>query len=343
MEDYTSKKVKVAVTGAGGGVGQSIIKALADSGYEVVALDGEVLAAGLYATRTSYLIPYANAPDYVDRLLEICKKEDCKILFPGLDAELSALSKNRQRFEDSGIKVIVSSPDVIKTGDDKYETYRRLSSANIEVPKTVDMSEYGNEATLPLPLPFVLKKRVGGARSKDVYIIDSQDKFQSILATNIDLSEFVAQEYIEGEEYTCGTVNLDGNCYGVIVMSRILRDGDTYKCFTVNEPVIEKYVRRIVSEIKPFGACNIQLRVKDSKPYVFEINARCSGTTAARALCGFNEPKMIADYICDGKLPAYEIKYQAILRYWKELVVQNETIENLSTNGSLSTNTENPL
>ena len=49
----------IAVTGVGGGVGQSILKSLENSGYNVIALDGEVLAAGLYASSKSYLIPYA--------------------------------------------------------------------------------------------------------------------------------------------------------------------------------------------------------------------------------------------------------------------------------------------
>ena len=73
----------------------------------------------------------------------------------------------------------------------------------------------------------------------------------------------------------------------------------------------------------------MQLRLKDGKPYVFEINARCSGTTAARTLSGFNEPKMIADYLLKGIEPTFAIKEQTILRYWKELVVENDEVSEL--------------
>ena len=69
--------------------------------------------------------------------------------------------------------------------------------------------------------------------------------------------------------------------------------------------------------------------MKDDTPYVFEINARCSGTTAARALAGFNEPKMIADYLVHGIEPNYLIRNISILRYWKEIVVENKTLEEL--------------
>lgn len=107
-------KIRVAASGAGGGVGQSIIKSLYDSEYEVVSLDADRLAAGLYATAISYLIPYANDPSFVDRVLEVCEKEDCRLLFPGLDVELPILTLMVDRFAEIGTRIVVSTPDVIK-------------------------------------------------------------------------------------------------------------------------------------------------------------------------------------------------------------------------------------
>jgi len=328
-------KVRIAVSGTGGGVGQSILKALSETNYEVVALDGDPLGAGLYAAPKSYLIPYASNPDFIDKVLEICEREKCRLFFPGLDAELPILSRSVKRFEDIGTKVIVSAPAVIEISDNKLATYEQLSKHDILVPKTVDMA-IRQDNSAPLPFPFILKKREGGARSKDVHVIRNDTDMQSLVDHNVDLGIFVAQEYIEGDEYTCGSINLGGDCKGVIVMRRILRDGDTYKCFAVKNDIIEGEVRRIMNAIKPFGACNVQLRLKDNRPYVFEINARCSGTTGARALCGFNEPKMIADYLSFGTEPYYDIKEQTVLRYWNELVVQNNIVSEIQQQGSLT-------
>ena len=82
----------IAITGVGGGVGQSILKSLDNSGYNIVALDGEALAAGLYTAPKSYIIPYSGKPDFIPALLQICEKEKVSLLFPGLDAELMPLS-----------------------------------------------------------------------------------------------------------------------------------------------------------------------------------------------------------------------------------------------------------
>lgn len=327
------KSIKIAVSGVGGGVGQSIIKALYNTNYTIIGLDGEFLGTGQYAVPRAYKIPYANDPHYIDEVINICQSEKCKIFFPGLDIELPLLSKNVERFNNVGTTVVVSKPDVIDICDDKLQTYSFLSSHSIFAPITFDFQNFLNDPKI-LDYPIIIKPKKGGARSKNVYLIKEKKDIESfLLKNNFKNCEYVVQEYIEGDEYTCGTVNLDEKCYGIIIMRRILRDGDTYKCFTEKNKIIEDEVKKVADALKPFGACNVQLRFKNGKPYIFEINARCSGTTAARSICGFNEPKMIADYLCYGKKPQYNIKKLAILRYWKELVVDNYKIKKLNKTG----------
>lgn len=328
----------IAVTGVGGGVGQSVLKSLENSGYNVIALDGEVLAAGLYASSKSYLIPYASSPNYINALLEICKNEKIDLLFPGLDAELMPLSMNRDAFKAIGTTVMVSRPEVIEISDNKQETYDKLIAAGAVVPFTFPMENFVPKEE---DFPLIIKQKVGGARSKNIFLTRTQKDWEMAKEKiSGQFSDYIVMEYIEGDEYTCGSINLDDTCKGVIVMRRILRDGDTHKCFSVHDSVIENAVRKVVEAIKPFGACNVQLRMKNNIPYIFEINARCSGTTGARTLCGFNEPKMIADYLLKNIEPSYTVKELTILRYWKELVVENSDVENLKEHRELQ-KTEN--
>ncbi len=329
------KKYTIAVTGVGGGVGQSIIKSLYGTDYNVIALDGESLATGLYAVPKAYKIPYSNHPNYINALLEICEKEKCDLLFPGLDAELKILSQNRERFMAIGTTVIVSDEEVVDVSDDKMLFFEKLKAIGVGVPLTYEFTELVKNKTL-LSVPIIVKQKVGGARSKNVFLVKNENDLEALIQRkDIVKEEFIASEYIEGDEYTCGTVNLENECKGVIVMRRILRDGDTYKCFVEKNEAIENTVLKIMKGLKPFGACNVQLRLKDGEPYVFEINARCSGTTASRSLCGFNEPKMIADLLLKNIQPEYTIQQKTILRYWKELEVENDSVETMVTNQSL--------
>lgn len=331
-----SKTFSIGVTGLGGGVGQSIAKALNQSGYRIVGMDAEALAAGLYAVPASYIVPYARDANYVDRLLQICEKEKCALLFPGYDVELPVLSRNVHRFAAIGTRVIVSSPEAVEASNDKLRTYTVLRELGVSVPRTVDLSSHVPGQDMPLPLPFILKPRIDGARSKDVYLVQDERTFRIIESDpSLHIHRFIAQAYVDGDEYTCGTVSLEGRHVGTIVMRRILRNGDTYKCFTENNWRIEEEIEKIVAGIKPVGALNIQLRMRDGVPYVLELNARCSGTTAARALAGFNEPKMVADFYLKGIEPDFSVKEISVLRYWKELVVENDAITAMREHGNM--------
>ncbi len=319
----------ILVTGVGGGVGQSIIKALAGSAYEIIGVDSEELAAGLHAVPKAYKGHYASDPRFVDRLLEICIKESCGLIFAGHDVELLPLSENAARFVSKGIVPVVSTPEIVRLCDDKLATNTFLKDHGFPVPDTSPLSKVSR-----FEQPVVLKPQRGGARSKNTYVARTPKDFDDYVRL-VDTGNCIVQEFIEGDEYTCGSITLDNQCVGVIAMRRILRDGDTYKAFVERNPVVESAVREIIEALGPFGACNIQLRVRDGRPLVFEINARCSGTTAARALAGFNEPRMIADYVLQNIKATYEIREISILRYWQEMVVSNERVDQLRETGFL--------
>ena len=336
-------KPVICITGVGGGVGQSIIKALYSSDYKIVGLDSELLAAGLYSVPIAYKIPYADDDQYIDKLLDICAKVKCKLLFPGLDAELSKLSINRDKFRKAGTTVVVSRPDVINICDDKLLTYNFINKLNLPTVPTYHLPLFLKHS-YKIKFPVIIKPKTGGARSKNVFLLKTMKQLKSVITiNNLNLNKFVVQQYIKGDEYTCGTINLDNKHLGTIVMRRILRDGDTYKCFIEQNPAIEAIIKKAIYVLKPFGACNVQLRITNNIPYIFEFNARCSGTTAARALAGFNEPHLIADYLIHHKKISYNIKPMTILRYWKELTVSNRNINTLKSNLHITNRNYIPL
>lgn len=327
---------KIAITGVGGGVGQSIVKCLQNTNYELVKIDGELLATGLYTSGTSYLGEYAkNEKKYIARIIEICQKEKCSILFPGLDRELQVLAQYKNEiYRQTGTRIIVSEPSVIDIADDKLLTAEFLKAHGFAAPVTVIASAYKD-----FQYPGILKMKKGGARSIGTYTVNSEEECAKIL-DQIDVNNYVLQEFIDGDEYTCGSIFTD-KLHGVIIMKRILRDGDTYKAFVENDQLLEKYVSGVVEALQPFGACNIQFRKRGNEYFIFEINARCSGTTASRALAGFNEPLFICNYLLKQEEIKLEAKPVCILRYWNELVVQYAAIDELKKN--LIVNTKGKL
>ena len=321
----------VLVTGVGGIVGQQVLKSLAWSGHRLIGVDASETAAGLYAVDRGYIVPGTRDPDYVDRLLEIAVAENARFLFAGLDMDLPLFAREADRFRRAGILPIISSPAVVDLADDKLQTARFLQYHGLPSPRTVDLAE---GKPLELPFPLVLKPRRGGSRSQGVVVVGSEEELRFRL-DRIDTTNYVAQEFIAGEEYTCGTITFDGRCYGAIAMRRTLRDGDTHKAFVVRDAGIEALVRAAAELLNPFGPCNFQLRVRSGKPYIFDINPRCSGTTHIRTLAGFNEPAMTLGFLEHGTPPSFEIRPISVLRYWRELVVDNSRMEETRRTGEV--------
>jgi carbamoyl-phosphate synthase large subunit len=324
----------IIVTGVGGGVGQSILKSLQGSGYRVVGVDADATATGLYAVDRAYRIPRASSSDFVDRLIDIARSENASLIFPGLDPELPVFAASAQRFRAQGVQVAISDPEVVRISDDKLATTQFLEANGFPSPRTCLLRDALEAA---LPYPVVLKPRTGGSRSQGVFIAHTPDEVRR-LSVSLPAENYVAQELITGDEYTCGSVNFHGRCYGVITMRRILRDGDTYKAFVHKDPNLSSFVASMMEALEPFGACNTQLRVRDGVPYTFEFNARSSGTTYCRSLAGFNEPVMIANYLLRNVEPRSEPQELTIFRYWKEMAIDNARIAAMTQSGEISGN-----
>lgn len=317
--------MKVAVTGVGGGVGQSIIKSLKNSTHELVGIDGEVLATGLYCVPSGYVGLYANNSRFISSIKKICEKENCQVLFPGLDIELPFLAAEKDKLEKNNqLKVVVSSPEVIGIADDKLQTFNFLEKNGFPALETYNLPDYNGE----IDFPVVIKPRTGGARSVGKYVV--KDAFQlEEIQQKVESDNYVVQSYAPGDEYTCGSVSFEDGCIGTIIMKRQLRCGDTYKAFVQNDEKLDEFLKEVIDVLRPYGPCNVQLRIQDGIPYIFEFNARCSGTTASRSLAGFNEPLMVCDYL-EGKNPTFDIQEVVILRYWNELMIDYESVENMS-------------
>ena len=132
------KPVSVLVTGTGGGVGQSILKALRLSNVplKVMAADSDPLAAGLYTADVSYVVPKYDNSSYISRVKSICKKEGVDLVFVGTDVELEVLSRNAKEIKTVGAHVVVSPLSAIRIADDKWKTVQFLKRNNFLHPRS---------------------------------------------------------------------------------------------------------------------------------------------------------------------------------------------------------------
>jgi carbamoyl-phosphate synthase large subunit len=328
--------INILVTGAGGGIGQGIIKSIKminDIKIKIISVDMSPLAAGLYAGDISYIVPSCRSEKYIDTIIDICKKEKINFYFPGTDIELEICSINKKLFKNNyDIDIAVSDFNTIKITSDKYSTFKYLFDNNFFYPWTF-LQEKVDRSSLKFPL--IIKPRIG-FHSNGVEIIENYEQLKIKLK---DKSDYIIQELIgdDASEYTCTVVLVDDYVSEVVILKRVLRAGDTYQAEPVKSDIISNYIINVASTLKINGSCNFQLRIgSDGVPKIFEINCRFSGTTPFCSQLGLNpvelyiKKKRNIDY-------QYQINYKYIvMRYWSEILIEKKVIKSLSNDNYVS-------
>jgi carbamoyl-phosphate synthase large subunit len=323
--------MNVLVTGAGGGVGQGVIKSLKmikDMDIKIVAADMSELATGLYAADAAYLVDRCDSDEYLETLSKIFKKESIDFYIPGTDVELKFCAINKQLIMDEfNVHTIISSIEVIDISDNKYKTSSFLKGHGFNYPKTDYLKDVDIKS---IEYPAIVKPSVG-CRSIGVYKVNNLDELTPHLE---DTKDIVIQECVGNEdtEYTCTVVKIGNELSPVLALKRILRSGDTYRAEPVKSEKIERYVLDVASKLEIDGGCNFQLRLdKHGEPKIFEINSRFSGTTPFCAQIGFNPVEFYLKRSA-GLKSVVNIDYNSIvLRYWSEVVVKKSLLNKLST------------
>jgi carbamoyl-phosphate synthase large subunit len=315
--------LKVLVTGAGALLGQGIVRMLVESDLNVhcVAVDPSGLAPALYWANEAHLIPMVHDPRYFEVMLGLLRRVRPDAVLIGTDVELALFSRHRQELESElGSAVVVSSPSVIATADDKYETFRFLKDNGFPYPESCLPGE--EEALIErIGFPLVVKPRVG-ARSVGVHVVRDRAELARRLA---EVRNPVIQEHVASaeEEYTAGVLCFDGTVEASIVMRRDLRDGNTYRAYVEPYPELNAVVRRLGQKLAPHGPANFQFRLDGDQVKVFEINARFSGTTTFRHRAGFKEVDYCLRRLVLGERPSMPpAESMIVLRHFTETVVR---------------------
>lgn len=322
--------INVLVTGAGAGVGQSIIKAIKSSkiNTKIITTDNNPMTAGMFRAHTAHLIPLAKEEGYIEKIIEICNKEKIDLILIGTDVELPILADNKEKIESStNAKLLISNPETIRIADDKWETTQFLKEKGFPYPKSAladDFDDFIAEAGFPV----IIKPRIG-ARSIGFHVIKDKNELED---KKTKIESPIIQEYLstEDNEYTCSSFFHEGQCYGVLAMKRWLRNGDTYKAIIKKDSELEEFIEKVGKELNINGPCNFQLRKTEEGPKIFEINCRFSGTTGAASFVGFNVVNAVLQKIFFNRnIKKLHFKEAYMFRYWNEIFVEEKFFKSL--------------
>jgi len=324
---YNDAADVVLIPGASGPAGINTIKSLkmANFGGKIVATDSSPLSAGFFMADNGEVISEANHYSFVDRLFEIVKKFDVKVLMPSSGFDIYPYSENRDKLAETGAYAVVSDRATLEICRDKTLTYQSLSSDNFEVPFTTTDPEKIRA------FPVIAKPRFGKG-SRDILKIEDESDLKYASSRFVDM---IFQEFLPGTEYTVDVLSdLDKKPLMAVPRVRIQTKGgiSTKGKITLN-PDLETNCMKIAEHLGIRGPSCIQMKESpEGVIKLIEVNPRLGGGTIFTALAGANFPAMVLDMV-EGKeiSPMPKVSEITVIRYFEEIVIRKEKEIGLDT------------
>jgi len=273
----------VLITGIGGDISQGVATILRECrkdlclvGVDVHSQHGGKLFVDFYET-----VPSAVDPNYLSAIGAIIQKYQVGIFIPMTEPELGALRPfSFPLFSD--MVWITSGAKMVTAGLDKFATIKAMEQLGLPVPWTIPV-ENGD----PLSYPCILKNRYGSGSRAVFELQNNEDAtFYRKRYPNA-----VFQEMLEpaNREITCAVYRRsDGVVYSLLMLRR-LTGGFTGWAKIIDNSEVTLMCERIAIGLDLKGSMNVQLRLTDQGPRVFEINPRFSSTVLMRHRLGFKD------------------------------------------------------
>jgi len=237
----------------------------------------------------AHIVPLSDDPNYVDHILDLCLRERIGLVVPTIDDELPIFSEARSRFEAEGIRVAVSDTFVTTLCNDKFATSAYLRD------RGVPAADAWLPDTLPadVRLPVFVKPRFGRG-SVGAFAANDRRQLEFFLSF---VPRPVIQEFLEGVEYTIDLFcDFEGRPLSVVPRERaVIRAGVIDRGRTVADPALIDLAVQCAAVLEFKGACNIQCRLVDGRPVIFEINPRFSGGIPLTIASGADFPRMLVE------------------------------------------------
>jgi carbamoyl-phosphate synthase large subunit len=290
-------------------------------GDKVVATDMQLSAPALQVADVKLQVPAVYDPKYIDVTLDICKDHHIDALISLNDLELPILAEQKFRFEQLGVKVIVSDPQVIDICFDKYKTALWVSELGLNAPQTYVRLADAKAALASdeIRFPLFLKPRWGSG-SIGLETVEDMEELdivygllfkkikKTILATASVGDEYIMiQEKLTGKEFGLDVMNdFDGNNVAVSVKQKLaMRAGETDKAISVDLPEVREMGEIIGRNLKHIGNLDVDIMQRANGDYcVLELNPRFGGGFPFSYEAGVNLPMAIMMWLRGEKVDA---------------------------------------
>ena len=226
------------------------------------------------------VVASATDPDYCKQIQAVTEKYGVEIFIPMTEPELGVLSPLIDMFP--GVHFVTAGAQVVAAGLDKLATIEALKALGLPVPWTLSVKE-----GVPVSYPCIFKNRYGSGSRAVFRLENSHDS--NYFASRYP--EGIYQELLEpaDREVTCAVYRRRDGETMCLQMLRKLTGGFTGWAKIIREEQTSSMCKKIAEGLDLRGSMNVQLRLTERGPRVFEINPRFSSTVLMRHRVGFSD------------------------------------------------------
>lgn len=239
--------------------------------FEVVGADCSDLAPASYFTDCFYVVPACSDFRYKKAIVDICLKENVKLVVSVHDQECMVLDDIRYELEKLGVVLMLPDKRVLDICNDKWETHKFFVDNGIDSPES-----YLKPNEVSSSFPLFIKPRVGMG-SQYSYKIDTEEELKFYCTY---IHNPIIQKYIEGAEYTLDCIcDNDGKVISVVPRLRMeVKSGEVQKTRTVKDEHIIQKGKEVCEKMGYRGPLTIQCFKTGTGEILFtEINPRMGG------------------------------------------------------------------
>ena len=307
--------MNILVTGLSGDIGNAVGRILSKSNIcdTLLGCDVHEEHGGRQVFDDCFVVPKAEDPNYIPSLRKLVDQNNIGVIIPSSEPEQRFLLRQNMLQKIGSAKLLLANRKSMEVGFDKLATTQFLEKEHLPHPWTFEVAKQR-----PKSLPCILKNRAGQG-SKDVIVVGREADVNAYenLRPNAIWQELVGDD---SSEYTCGVYRSVTGKIRVISFRRRLANGHTMYGELVDNKEIKNLCDVVAVRLDLVGSINLQLRLVDNVPIVFEINPRFSSTVMVRHLMGFQDVIWSIQELLFGFLPEYESKYTPGKVFYRDTV-----------------------
>ena len=272
---------------------QYFVKTLNGTG-KVVATDMSNLAPAIYEADKYYLVPKMTAPEYLDVVLDICKKEEITGVLSLIDPELSLLAENKEKFEAIGTTVIGSSYALCEMSLDKFQMFHWLENHGYKRAKSyMDKEAFFADVDAGVTTYPVFVKPARGSASASISKVYDRETIELLFAHEDGL---MIQEFLDGQEIGAD-VYIDMVSHEVVSIftkkKLKMRAGETDKAVSFKDEKLFALIERFVKDAGYNGQIDVDIFDVNGEYYISEVNPRFGGGYPHAFESGVDHMKLI--------------------------------------------------